>query len=178
MERSFRHGKIKASTGEKAGRLLPVLAVLFFIHCNQGLSPEAAGPTLTGISGTIFYRNWPPADSLFDLRLVIFRQYPPEDILSAIVNGEAIAYPPITENEGLPTNVNQTQFRVELPPGRYEYIAVAWRYGPNVLSDWKAAGQYDVDDTPEPTPVELREGELLSDIDIDVDFANPPPSPF
>ncbi|NOX36706.1 MAG: hypothetical protein GXO78_04135 [Calditrichaeota bacterium] len=157
---------------------LLVAGLIGLLGCNQGLSPEAAGPSITGISGTIYFKNWPPADSLFDLRLVVFKTFPPENIVEAVVNQEAFAYPPITQKEGLPLNVQQTDYLMELPPGRYEYIVVAWQYGPNVFSDWRAAGQYDTDEDPNPTAVDIQEGELLTNIDIDVDFENLPPSPF
>ena len=35
---------------------------------------------MSGISGTISYVNWPSGENLFDLRLVVFKLYPPENI--------------------------------------------------------------------------------------------------
>jgi len=158
--------------------LLILTGLIWLLGCNQGLSPEAAGPSISGISGTLYFKNWPPVDSLFDLRLVVFKTFPPENILEAVVNQEAFAYPPITQKEGLPLNVPKIDYVMELPPGRYEYIVVAWQYGPNVFSDWRAAGHYGSDNNPNPTTVDIQEGKLLNNIDIYVDFKNPPPSPF
>ena len=49
---------------------------LFLAGCDHGLAPPSENQR-TAISGTITYQNWPPADSLKDLRLVAFKEYPP-----------------------------------------------------------------------------------------------------
>lgn len=76
-----------------------VLCILF--SCNHGINPEEAdkikpGQTKqSGISGTIYYQNWPQG-SLIDLRLVIFKNYLPVDIVGEVTSGEAIEYPDIS----------------------------------------------------------------------------------
>jgi hypothetical protein len=132
---------------------------------------------VTGISGTIFYENW-PTDSLRDLRLVVFKYYPPDSIKNEILGGRAFVYPGLTK-KGLPFNVDSTNYIHELDPGEYGYVVVAQRYGSDVLADWRAVGQYDtVPADVEPSAVTVIADSLLYDIDIYVDFDNLPPQPF
>ncbi len=159
-----------------------ILIYVFLIciySCDHGLKPtEADQDQKSGISGIISYNNWPAADSLYDLRLVVFKLYPPENILEELSAGRAFVYPAIG-GENLPYFVDSTSFIMELNPGYYEYVAVAQQYGSDLFSDWLAAGQYDTlfsDDLP--TAITVNEGELLENINIEVDFDNLPPQPF
>jgi hypothetical protein len=147
--------------------------------CDHGLKPiEPDQIEKTGISGTIYYTNWPPADSLFDLRLVVFKIYPPENIIDELSAGRAYVYPAIGE-ESLPFFVDSMSYIMELNPGYYEYITIAQQYGPNVFTDWLAAGQYDTLFSEEvPTPITVNSGELLEDLNIWVNFDSLPPQPF
>jgi hypothetical protein len=159
--------------------------VIFFIFlflfctCDHGLKPaEENQSQKSEISGTISYINWPPADSLYDLRLVVFRRYPPGDIFGELGEGRAHVYPAIGQ-DGLPLYVDTTAYVMELDPGYYKYVAVAQQYGSNPFADWLAAGQYDTlltDDLP--TPINVISGELLEEINIQVDFDDLPPQPF
>ncbi len=167
----------------KLGALATVSVVLLVVaHCDKGLTPpEDQG--ITGISGTIFFSNWPPPDSLFDLRLVAFKNFPPENILVEILNGNAYVFPSIETDSAvvrkmLPFYADQVDYLFELPPGTYGYLAVAHQYGPNLLTDWQAVGQYDTDADSLPSPVVVREGEILRLIPITVDFHNLPIQPF
>lgn len=160
--------------------LILLYVILIGIYsCDHGLKPtEPNEEQKAGISGTIFYTNWPSADSLIDLRLVVFKVYPPENILEELSAGRAFVYPPIGENN-LPFFVDSTFFIMELSHGYYEYAMVAQQYGSNLFSDWLAAGQYDTLLSDEmPTAITVTEGELLENINIDVDFKNLPPQPF
>jgi hypothetical protein len=133
---------------------------------------------MSGIAGTINYINWPSADNLYDLRLVVFKRYPPEDIFEELGNRRAYVYPAIGQ-DGLPFYVDTTSYVMELDTGFYEYVAVAQQYGSNVFEDWLAAGQYDTLFTDEmPTPIHVRSGEILDYIDIYVNFDSLPPQPF
>jgi hypothetical protein len=161
-----------------------ILIILYVIlmgiySCDHGLKPtEVNQEQKSGISGKISYTNWPPADSLYDLRLVVFKMYPPENILEELSAGRAFVYPAIGE-DNLPYFVDSTSFIMELNPGYYEYVAVAQQYGSDLFSDWLAAGQYDTLFTDDlPTAITVSEGEMLEDINIAVDFDNLPPQPF
>jgi len=160
-----------------------VIWLAIFIHyfsaCDHGLQPEQGNPAeISGISGKIIFQNWVLAEPLFDLRLVVFKNYPPDNILNEVLSGNAVVYPALGE-EGLPSLVDTTYYTLALDPGVYEYVVVAWQYGPSVTSDWRAAGQFQhsgQDTIPE--AVDVREGHLLKEVDIYVDFNNLPPQPF
>jgi hypothetical protein len=153
--------------------------LLPYLSCDHGLEPSENNQSQkSGISGTISYFNWPPADSLYDLRLVVFEKYPPEDILSEVTEERAHVYPGFGK-EHLPYYVDTTTYVMELDPGYYEYVAIAQQYGSNLLTDWLAAGKYDTLFSDEvPTPIMVISGEFLEDINIHVDFDDLPPQPF
>jgi hypothetical protein len=143
--------------------------------CNEGLAPRIE---TSGISGVIRYKNWPPRDSLRDLRLVAFKVFPPTNIVGDVLQGRAIVYPPIGDSALVPFYVDSIQYTAPLPPGRYEYVVVAQQFGPNIFTDWRPVGQYDLDSNyAVPSPVIVFEGTTTRFIDINVDFRNPPPFP-
>ena len=154
------------------------LSLVSFFSCDHGLAPPSESETdISGIKGIITYENW-PADSLYDLRLVIFKSYPPENIIEDVLYGLAIEYPGLG-NSGLPTYIDTTRFIVELNPGKYEYIVVAQQYGENPNTDWRAVGQYDTLAGDEmPTAITVDANKLLENINIHVDFNHLPPQPF
>lgn len=158
--------------------VLPFSIALVFVlaGCNEGLAPRIE---TSGISGVIRYKNWPRPDSLVDLRLVAFKNFPPTDILGEIIRGNAFVYPPIGDTALVPFFVDSIRYTAPLPPGRYAYVVVAQRYGPNIFFDWRPVGQYDLDTNyTVPSPVVVFEGTLTRFVDINVDFRNPPPFPF
>lgn len=159
---------------------LNVFLLWALFSCDHGINPEKTEEVETkdsGISGTIFYQNW-PQDSLVDLRLVIFKNYPPADIVGEVTSGEAIAYPDISLGS-LPFYVDSTEFVVTLEPRIYEYIVVAHQFGPAIFFDWQVVGQYDttLQDTI-PTSIEILQDSILSGINIYVDFDSLPGQPF
>lgn len=155
-----------------------VLSLITFSSCDHGLAPPSENVNnMSGITGIITYENW-PADSLYDLRLVIFKSYPPDNIIEDVFNGRAIVYPGLGD-PGLPTYIDTTGFLVELNSGTYEYVVVAQQYGENPSTDWRAVGQYDTlagDDLP--TAITVYAGRLLEEINIHVDFNHLPLQPF
>lgn len=165
-------------------KIFPFISLTIFLSflfqaCDHGLKPDGIDANQrSGISGYIQYQNWPPADSLKDLRLVIFKKFPPQDILGEVISGNAIVYPGLNESN-LPYFVDTTIFSVDLDPGTYEYVVVAMQYGANISTDWLAVGQYDtVMADPFPTTISVRPGTILKEINIDVDFHNLPIQPF
>jgi len=155
------------------------LCLISVFSCDHGLKPlEEKSSQMSGISGTISYLNWPPAENLYDLRLVVFKRYPPGDIFEELGAGRAYVYPAIGE-ESLPFFEDTTVYIMELDTGYYEYVTVAQQYGENIFEDWLAAGQYDTLFTDElPTSITVLSGQILDDINIQVDFDNLPPQPF
>jgi hypothetical protein len=157
------------------------MLMLILLACDHGLdpAPQQQAAQVTGISGTIYFSNWPPADSLYDLRIVAFRNFPPLDIFNEVLNGQALVYPPISGSEGLPFNVDSVAYTMELETGEFKYITVAQQFGPVYTADWRSAGQYDI--TPQdslPSAVMIESGVTLEHIDIYVDFDNLPIQPF
>jgi hypothetical protein len=158
-----------------------LLLAIILPACDHGLEPPQENRR-TAIRGTITYQNWPPPDSLIDLRIVAFKEYPPQDIFYEVVNGQAIVYPPISAAVGLPrNNLEFYDYTMDLPAGNYAYLVVAQQYGANITTDWRAVGQYDTTGTgldSIPTSIVLDENQILDSIDIRVDFHALPYQPF
>ncbi|PLX22646.1 MAG: hypothetical protein C0600_16270 [Ignavibacteria bacterium] len=155
--------------------IVAVTALLGIAACDHGLSPLNARSD-PGIAGILRIRSaWPPADSVRDLRVVAFRNYPPNDILTEVITGSAVF------SDEIPYGEEEIPYIItaEALAGVFEYVAVAQNYGDDMFQDWRAIGVYTVTgDVQTPTPVDLAEGLFLGDIDIDVDFYNLPPQPF
>ena len=153
--------------------------LLFLMGCDHGLEPPKEY-LRTAIRGVITYNNWPPVDSLRDLRLVAFKDYPPTDIFNEVTSRQAIVFPPLLGG-GLPVNVDNFTYTMDLPAGNYAYLVVAQQYGINITADWRAVGQYDTTGTgldSIPTAITVSENQILDSINIKVDFHNLPYQPF
>jgi hypothetical protein len=110
-----------------------------------------------------------------DLRVVVFRNYPPKDILSEVISGTAVFSDELPYGEGEMTYIITA---AELA-STFEYVAVAQNYGDDVFQDWRVVGVHTVTgDVNAPTTIDLADGRFLREIDIDVDFYNLPPQPF
>jgi hypothetical protein len=173
--------------GERMNHLLlwtaaaALILQVLFVHsgCDEGLKPDPPRIPMGSFSGLMVFEHWPSPDSLFDLRLVAFRDFPPTDILSEVLGGRAYVYPSLGDTATLPFFVDSTRYIVTIPIGRYEYIVIAQRFGPSLTTDWRAVGQYDLDSNlAVPSPLTIVENDTLQDINIYVDFSNPPPPPL
>jgi hypothetical protein len=157
-------------------RRFALFVLIFLQSCNHGLKPTEVElpPTAEkpGFGGIVFFKGtWP--DTIYDLRVVSFRNYPPQGILNEVLQGKA------KYSESLPRRVDSTKYEVQADTGKWEYIVVALQYGSNIFSDWKAIGVYDttLSDTI-PTPIYIPPGKFIKGINITCDFDNPPPQPF
>jgi hypothetical protein len=149
--------------------------LLLFYACDHGIGPKEKQ---TGISGTIYYKNWPPVVELINLKLIVFKNFPPGNIINEVLSGEAIVYPEDLSTS-LPINVDSTEFILEMDSGTYEYIVVAQQYGLDVYSNWRAVGHYDLTPLDSlPTEINVIEDELLQNLYIYVDFDSLPIQPF
>ncbi|MEK9135918.1 MAG: hypothetical protein AAB393_02240 [Bacteroidota bacterium] len=161
--------------------LVAVLLAAALGSCDKGLGPTVApAPSVASgyMSGLIRYQHWPPRDSLHDLRLVAFRVFPPTNIVNEVLLGRAFVYPPLGDTALVPFFVDSLRFKFSLPTGVYQYVVVAWQYGPGVTTDWRAVGQYDLDTNfVVPSPVTIIANDTTGSININVDFRNPPPPP-
>lgn len=130
------------------------------------------------MSGVLRYQHWPSPDSLLDLRIVAFTVFPPSNIVNEVLLGRAIVYPPLGDTALVPFYIDSLHYIFSLPANEYKYVAVAQQFGPTVTTDWRAVGQYDLDSNRTvPSPVTIVAHDTTRDIDISVDFANPPPQP-
>lgn len=160
-------------------KILFVSACLL-MGCDKGLDPgPEQGPEQKpyGFSGTIYFQNWPPQDSVRDLRVVAFLHYPPENIIRDVRQGKAKYTESLVSAYGN-TSVTYTLLLSPLPPGRYEYIVVAQQFGPSLLNDWRAVGVYYANnDTTQPGVVNVPNNVIVQGININVDFNHLPPQP-
>lgn len=164
------------------------LGALFLLYsgCDKGLEPPTGE---SGFSGTIRFRNWPTTpDSVRQIRLVAFEAYPTDSsgILLTLLAGRAAIYPANLNSSGsLPKFVDSVVYTFDTKNGlnlqvqEYAYVVVAQQYGPNVFSDWRPAGVYTIQaGSFEPAPVRVLLHRVAANIDIQVDFNNPPPKPW
>jgi hypothetical protein len=153
--------------------LFTFLSILLLWSCDSGLRPE---PDKTSyLKGTILYvdslANWPPADSIKDLRAVAFKNFPPASLLEEVLTGRAYF-----TLESLPTFVDSANFTLEIKdaPVTLNYIAVAQQFGG--LMDWRVVGIYSLIKDSAAT-LKIEQGKTYN-IKINVDFKNLPKQPF
>ena len=166
-------------------RFLPAVflaGALLYAGCDTGLTPLDEP---SGFGGTIRFTNWPPPDSCRELRLVAFETYPSDsnNILLALISGQAVFYPALgdtgirrfTDSVSYEWTTKKTSLQVK----KYDYVVLAWRYGANILSDWKPAGVFTTKPNSfEPAPLRILLHRIVTKIDFSVDFRNPPPKPW
>jgi hypothetical protein len=167
------------------------LGALFFFSsgCDKGLEPPTGE---SGFSGVIRFKHWPSADSVRELRIIAFQSYPSDSssILVDLLYGYALVYPQIGRPNLLLDTTQQVLFadsikysfstgETTLKVGVYNYVALAWRYGPIVWSDWRPAGVYSLGPGQfDAAPVRVLLHKNVTGIDILADFSNPPPKPW
>jgi hypothetical protein len=150
---------------------------LTIIGCNEGISPveEKAITEAHGIKGTIYFSNWPPTDSIVDLRLVAFLNYPPQDIYSEVIQGMA------KYTDRLPAAVDSFSYTLilnPLPADSIRCIAIGMQFGPNIQTDWRLVGlYYNPVDSSLPGRIYVPTDSLVPNINISVDFNKLPPQP-
>lgn len=163
-----------------------VVFLLVLEGCHTGLAPINEP---SGFKGVVRFTNWPPADSVRDLRIVAFESYPTDsaNIITSLLNGTAAFYPDlgVRFETVFPRNAASASYEFTTKNGynlqlkNYTYIILAQQYGPNVFTDWRPAGVYAVrPNSFEPAPVRVLLHQMIPNINIDVDFDNPPPRPW
>ena len=164
---------------------VPVLFGAFILLCSGCDSELGPLENPSGFGGTIRFKNWPVADSVHDMRLVVFETYPSDSagILATLLGGHGAVYPAIGTKfpafvDSLPyafTTTDGTNLQLKT----YQYVIVAQQFGPNVLADWRPVGVYTA--TPGsfvPAPLRVILHHVIPGIDIRVDFHNLPPKPW
>jgi hypothetical protein len=170
---------------EGANTLFSLWLFLFFglilSGCNRGLAPVQSSSTARpGFGGTVrFVSAWPPPDSVQDIRVVAFYNYPPTSIYNDVLTGKAKVYPALgTSGPSKFVDSLSYQFTFD-SPATFQYVVVAMQYGSNVLQDWKVVGAYGYSHgAGSPKPVTVPADSFVNGINIDVDFQNTPPTPF
>ncbi len=152
------------------------VVLVFLASCDEGLTPDPIDNTVPGLGGLVTVVSaWPPADSVRDLRIVAFRNYPPRDILTEVLGGTAIF------SDQLQYDSSRQVYRIvgEELQGAFAYVVAAQQFGDNLFQDWRVVGVYTLSgDVNLPSPVDLEAGRYIDDVDILVDFNNLPPQPF
>jgi hypothetical protein len=159
-----------------------VTLLLLLSGCNEELGPLNEP---SGLSGVVRFKNWPPADSVRDMRLIVFERVPRDSagILLTLLAGGAAVYPVL--GQPFPMFVDSLRYEFTTKSGtnlqlkNYEYVAIVQQFGQNILTDWTPVGIYTTShDSVVPAPVRVLLHRIVQNIDIDVDFHNPPPKPW
>ncbi len=153
------------------------LICLVSVSCDEGLSPQEPGQQTPryGISGTVHFRNWPPSDSIVDLRVVSFKNYPSNDIFNEVLQGRAGFTSTLQPYAA--DSIPYTLVLSPIPPGPFAYTVVAQRYGQDINTDWRAVGVFHAPGDTAPGGIIVPTDSILPGINIDVDFLHPPPPP-
>jgi hypothetical protein len=152
---------------------LILIALLILASCDSGLKPQPENTSY--VYGKIKYvnstDNWPPIDSLKDLRVVAFKHFPPDNLIQEVLSGQAYY-----TNSTLPFFVDSTNFVLEIKdaPVELKYIAVAQQFGG--IIDWLVVGIYS-DNNDSAKHLFVEKGKVYH-IQINVDFKNLPKQPF
>jgi len=161
--------------------LLPsLLLVLLLASCEGGLTlPPLIEPAMEGTITVV--SPWPPQDSVKNLWLFASQIFPVDsaNIFTGIFSGSIIIYPGLSLDSTLAYNVNAQTFHARVPPGTYYYIGILARHGDQFLetSSYRVVGI--LEESPgQPRTVIVREYEVVSGLEITVDFYNLPPQPF
>jgi hypothetical protein len=164
-------------------KLIAVLLLFVFCltGCDKGIEPgEPIFPG--GFSGVInFAGNWP--DGIKRTHIVVFKNpiLKTEDFflpnLSLVV--DSIPY----KSQSFAYNSLEMSFVdiLKLWPGEYKYVVVAQSKTPEISfqrKDWNVVGVYCINnDQTKPASLIIRSNQVTANVNINVDFNNPPPQP-
>ena len=162
-----------------------LILMLAAVACNDhGIEPRPKPSELSGFSGKVtFVNEWP--DSIKRAFVVVFQNplLTPEDFtifnlkfLSREIPLGAAAYEYSSlDSAFIPSAPGP------FPPGTYAYIAVAQQSTENISfarKDWFVSGVYYANgDTTMPGTMVIPDSTFVENINIKVDFNNPPPQP-
>lgn len=159
--------------------ILLFLVFVLLIGCDHGIAPRVEPPR-TGFSGKIIFKNNWPSD-IYQTRVVAFR----ETIKTvADFNIFNIGFISDTIPYGVSEFIYESDKNPLIEPQAgtvLKYIVVAQSIVPNPLprrEDWRVAGIYfDPNDSTKYGSVKIEEGIFKRNINIIVDFNNPPVQP-
>lgn len=155
-------------------------ALLFIISCDTGIEPgEEIFPG--GFSGTVTFSGpWP--EGIKRTHLVVFKNpiQTTKDFflpnLSFIVDSIPFLSTLFSYNSLINNSIG-----LKLVPGDYKYIVVAQSKTPEISyqrKDWTVVGVYCINnDQTKPASLVIHSNQITSNVNIIVDFNNPPPQP-
>lgn len=150
--------------------LLLVLSV-GLAACDSGIAPPDEEPGFGTLRGTVLFASadpadWPPPDSLRDLRFVAL-PFVPRDTADIFSNLTELVFSP-----GLARFVAVDSFLIDSVKAQvYPFSGVAQQFSRN-LFDWRPVGLYEANGG----AFTIRSGETTH-VEVRVDFRNPPPFP-
>lgn len=133
------------------------LAIALATSCSLD---HGLAPTVQGIRGTVcFQGRWP--EDILEIRVVVFRTYPPESFASLSGYSKAIPLPS-----------DSASYKVELAPAEYGFVGVVCRKAPNwdtqcVLAFYHAPSEPEI-----PMPIEVKGGQFVEHVDMTVEFGD------
>lgn len=140
--------------------IFPIAALfiaLIFASCNlnHGLHPVP----ITGIGGTITFRGDWPKETEF-VRIVVYRDYPPPSLIAITAFSDPI-----------PFGSKTYSYELQIPPGTYHWILVAWKAKNVPFTDIHTLGVYYAQhDSTSPGSVTVEKDKLTPHVDIVADF--------
>jgi len=129
--------------------------VLLFSACgDHGLQPVP----ITGISGTVAFTGEWPSNTEW-VRVLCFSEKPaPNNFIEFIAFLKGLSDP-------LPDGVREYHYVLELRPGTYKWIAVAWKAKDTPITSLQVIGEY------HSAPVKVIQDHLVTGVDIQADFS-------
>ena len=137
-----------------------LLSIVFFL---AGCSDHGLHPVpITGIQGTVtFQGTWPSSTEW--VRVLCFSEKPaPNNFIEFIAFLKGLSDP-------LPGSSHQYRYTLELRPGLYKWIVVAWKARGTPITSLQIIGEYSRNNAP--AAVQVLQDQLISGIDILADFS-------
>lgn len=161
-------------------KILFLVILLMIISCNKGIEPaDPMGPF--GFTGKVtFIGKWP--EGVKRTHIVVFKNEIKKvedffNFFSFII--DSIPYGVKEFNYNSIDNAYSPN--IKLTPGVYSYVVVAQSKTPEITlirSDWNVVGVYCINgDQSIPKTLIVNPGQITKDVNIVVDFNNPPPQP-
>lgn len=166
--------------------LILIIFCLFLAACDGGLAPPP--PAEPGFSGTVYFTpgSWPPTDSLVSIMIFASEIYPLDSAttVSGLFSDPPMifVYPSMSESLR-PFFADSISYLFPLRPGTYKYIGVVQQISSDLLHNsirvFRVVGFYNnPDHRSQPGSVIVNDSSEIKEINIHVDFHNPPSQPF
>lgn len=157
-------------------------------RCDKGIEPAAAIlPEQTGFSGKVtFVGNW--HTGITRTHIFVFKNAIQDTNDFSFLNLSAVIDPIPYGSAEFPYNsidMNYIEHAFlpvfKITPGEHAYVIVAQSKNPDISfarKDWVVVGVYNAGgDQSKPKSLIIQDGKITTDVDITVDFNNPPPQP-